>query len=175
MRNAAFLAVGILFILVQAQLYRVLGVLHLHGATPSLVLPLVIFLGVQEHSMPRGAFLAFVLGYVLDLLGTAPLFLFTFVFVAVWALARVAGVRLTAQTVLTRFSLGFVFSIVESAIVLVLLAIFGADTRRPLDIASIILPRALATAACAPLVFRLAQRLHQAGQPTHAPADAPAR
>jgi len=173
MRNAAFLGIGLLFILIQAQIYRVLGPFGLHGATPSLVLPLVIFLGVHEHSMPRGALLAFGLGYLLDLLGVAPLFLFTFVFVALWALARVAGVRLTAQTVLTRFSLGFVFSIVESAIVLVLLAIFGSDTRRPLDIASVVMPRALATAACAPLVFRLAQRLQQVGIATHAPAEAP--
>ena len=103
-----FLAIGLFFILLQAQIYRVLGPFGLHGATPSLVLPLVIFLGVHEPSMPRGALLAFGLGYLLDLLGVAPLFLFTFVFVALWALARVAGVRLTAQTVLTRFSLGLV-------------------------------------------------------------------
>jgi rod shape-determining protein MreD len=159
MRSAAFVAIGILLILLQANAYRVLGPLGIHGATPSLVLPLVVYLGVHEPSMPRGASLAFVLGHALDLFASAPVFLFTFVYVAVWWLSRVAGVRLTAQTVLTRVSLAFGFALVEGALVLVLLAVFGSDTRRPLEMASVVLPRALSTALFAPAVFRIAQRL----------------
>lgn len=168
MRNAAFLATGILLILIQANLYRVLGWLNLNGATPSLVLPLIIFLGVHEASMARGALIAFALGYSLDIMASAPMWLFTFVSVAVWFLARVAGVRLTAQTFITRMSLGFAFAIVEAAIVLVLLAVFGSDTRRPLEIGRIILPRAISTALFAPIVFHIAQRLHQSTQTAHA-------
>jgi rod shape-determining protein MreD len=171
MRNAAFLAAGIVLILIQANLYRVIGFLHWNGVTPSLVLPLIIFLGVHEQSMARGALLAFGLGYMLDIVASAPMWLFTFVSVATWWLSRVAGVRLTAQTFITRMLLGFGFAVVEAAIVLILLAVFGADTRRPLEIGRIVLPRAVATALFAPLVFRFAQRLHQSTQPVHGSAE----
>ena len=134
MRNIAFFAVGFLLILIQGNLHRVLGPLGWHGATPSLVLPMIVFLGVHEHSIPRGAITSFALGHALDLFASAPNWLFTFVSVAIWWLSRVAGVRLTAQTVITRMSLGLVFALVESTIVLVLLAVFGIDSRRPLEL-----------------------------------------
>lgn len=162
MRNTAFFAVGVLLILVQSNLYRLLGLLHIHGATPSLVLPLVIFLGVHEPSTARGAFLCFFLGYALDLFASAPIGLFTFISVAIWWLARIAGVRLTAQTVLTRMSLAFGFALVQSAMLLMLLAIFGADNRRPLEIGTVVLPHAIVTALVSPIVFSIAQRLHLA-------------
>ncbi len=171
MRNIAFIAVGLLLILVQGNLYRVLGRFDIHGATPSLILPLVIFLGVHEPSMARGAGLAFALGYLLDIFASAPIGLFTFVMVVVWLVSRGAGVRLTAQTVLTRMSLAFVFSIVESAVVLTLLAIFGADTKRPLEIGTVVLPRAVATALFAPLIFHIAQKLHQSTATVHGSAE----
>jgi rod shape-determining protein MreD len=162
MRNVVFLVVGILLILIQSNLHLVLGFLPLVGTTPNLVLPLIVFLGVHEHSMTRGAALSAILGYVIDLVSGAPVGFFMFVLVACWWMARVAGVRLTAQTWLTRASLGFVFSIVEAAIALILLAVFGNDTRRPVEIAAIVIPHALSTALTAPFVFRFAQRLHQA-------------
>jgi rod shape-determining protein MreD len=175
MRNTAFLAVGILLILAQANLYRLLGPLGLHGASPSLILPLIVFLGVYEHSMARGALLAFGLGYALDLFASAPIGLFTFVSVAIWWLSRVAGVRLTAQTVLTRMSLAFGFAIVESAMILILIAVFGSDTRRPLEMATVVLPRAAATALFSPLVFKIAQKLHLATIPVRSGSEAQAR
>ncbi|MBE7481282.1 MAG: hypothetical protein HS104_15040 [Polyangiaceae bacterium] len=175
MRNAAFLAIGIVLILIQANMYRLLGWLDINGATPSLVLPLVIFLGVHEPSMARGALLAFGLGYFLDVVASAPMWLFTFVTVAVWWLSRVAGVRLTAQTFITRMSLGFVFALIEAAMVLILLAVFGSDTRRPLEIGRLVLPRAVATALFAPIVFHIAQRLHQSTQPVHGGTEGTAR
>jgi rod shape-determining protein MreD len=165
MRNAGFLAIGILLILVQSIAYRVLDPLGINGATPSLVLPLVIYLGVHEPSMPRGALLAFALGYAQDIFASAPIFLFTFVYVSIWWLSRVAGVRLTAQTVLTRVSLAFGFALVEGAIVLSLRAVFGSDTRRPLEIADIVVPRAVSTALFAPFIFKLAQRLTAGSTP----------
>jgi rod shape-determining protein MreD len=179
MRNVGFFAVAALLILVQSNLYRVLGPLGtlvgmhwVHGVTPSLTLPLVIFLGVHEPSMPRGASLAFAIGYAQDLLGAAPVGLFTFVYVMIWWLSRVAGVRLTAQTVLTRMSLAFVFALVQSAVILVLLAVFGNDNRRPIELASIVLPHAAATAVCAPLLFKLAQRLRQGSGASRAQPEA---
>jgi rod shape-determining protein MreD len=160
MRSAAFLAVGVLLIVVQGNLYPVLGHLGLHGATPSLVLPLIIFLGVHETSMARGSLLAFGLGYTTDLLAAAPIGLFSLMAVAIWWLGRVAGVRLTAQTWWTKAALTFGFSLVESVLVLVLLAIFGSDPQRPLEIASVALPHATSTAICSLVIFPLAQRIH---------------
>ena len=173
MRTAALLSVGVLLILVQSNLYLVLGPLGLHGATPSLVLPLIIFLGVHEPSMARGALLAFLLGHALDLSASAPMWLFTFASVAVWWLARVAGVRLTAQTVLTRMSLAFVFTLVEAAIALILLAIFGADTQRPLEIATVVPLRASSTAVFSPVVFRVVQRLYPPSSPVRQTSEGP--
>jgi rod shape-determining protein MreD len=161
MRSAAFLAIGVLLIVVQGNLYPLLGYFGLHGATPSLVLPLIIFLGVHETSMARGSLLACALGYATDLLAAAPIGLFSLMAVAIWWLGRIAGVRLTAQTWWTKAALVFGFSLVESVLVLVLLAIFGSDPQRPLEIASVALPHATSTALCSLLIFPLAQRIHQ--------------
>jgi len=161
MRNALFLSLGVFLVLLQSNLYRVLQYTHINGITPSLVLPLVLFLGVHEHSMARGALLTFFLGYLLDHVAGAPIGLFTFIYMAIWWMARITGVRLTTQTWLARVSLGFVFTIVEAAIVLILLAVFGSDTRRPLEISR----SAASTALISPFVLQLALKLHQASVP----------
>jgi rod shape-determining protein MreD len=166
MRNASFLAVALVLILLQANVHRVIGPLHLHGWTPSAVLPLVIFLGVHEPSMARGALLACAIGHALDLFGSAPVGLFTFVYVGLWWLARIVGVRLTAQTVPTQMALTFGFALVESLIVLVLLVVFGSDPQRPVELATIVVPHSTATALIAPIVFRVAERLSQSATAT---------
>jgi rod shape-determining protein MreD len=162
MRNAAFLAFALALTLLQANMHRLVGPLGLHGWTPSAVLPLVIFLGVHEPSMARGAILAFVIGHALDLFASAPVGLFTFVYVALWWLARVVGVRLTAQTVPTQMAFAFGFSLVQSLVILVLLVVFGADPQRPVELSTVVIPHSTATALLAPFVFRVAERLHQA-------------
>jgi len=177
MRSTAYFGVAVLLLLVQSNLFRLIGPLGalvgarwVHGITPSLVLPLVIFLGVHEPSTSRGALLAFGIGYAEDLMSGAPVGLFTFISVAIWWLARVAGVRLTAQTALPRMSLALAFSLVEGAMVLILLAVFGGDNRRPVEVASIVIPRSLATALFSPPVFRIAQRL-RSGMTQARPAE----
>jgi rod shape-determining protein MreD len=172
MRNVLFLSLGVLLILLQSNLFRVLQVTNLNGLTPSLVLPLVLFLGVHEHSMARGAVLTFLLGYLLDLFAGAPIGLFTFIYVSIWWLARITGVRLTTQTWLARVSLGFIFTIVEAAMVLILLAVFGSDTRRPLEISRSVMPHAVATALITPFVLQIAMKLHQASVSAGASAGA---
>ncbi len=172
MRNAAYFCFGFLLILVQGNLYRMFGplaapvgaegfrrFLGVLSATPNLVLPMIIFLGVQESSVARGVVLSFALGHLTDLMAASPMFLFTFVSVAMWGLAKIAGVRFSAQTPLTRIPLVFGFSLVESAIVLTLLAIFGTDNRRPIELLPMVLPRAAMTALFAPLVFHFVQRI----------------
>ena len=55
MRNTAFLITGIALLLIQANLFRVLGFIHVPGLVPSLLLPLILFMGVHEYSVARGA------------------------------------------------------------------------------------------------------------------------
>lgn len=162
MRNTVFLVFGLLLLIAQGNLHRVLGPLPFAGITPNLLLPLIVFTGVHEYSAVRGAALAFVLGYALDLFAGAPIGLFTFVCVSIFVLSRAAGVRLAAQTVLTQFALAFAFALFESICVLMLVAIFGKNPYSPRALLHLVAPHALATAVVAPVVFRLAERIHQA-------------
>lgn len=162
MRNTAFLATGVALLIVQSNLFRLIGRLHAPGVTPSLLLPLIVFMGVHEYSIARGAALAFTLGYLLDVFASAPNGLFTFITVATFMVSRAAGVRLAAQTLITKLVLAFAFALVQGVLIVILTAIFGADPARPRALALLVLPHALSTAACAPLIFSLAERVHQA-------------
>lgn len=162
MRNSAFLAIGIGLLILQSNLYRLVGPLHIAGATPSLLLPLIVFMGVHEYSIARGAALAFLLGYLLDVFAAAPVGLFTFITVATFIVSRAAGVRLAAQTFLTKIALAFAFGLVEGVLIVVLTAIFGNDIARPRSLAYLVPPHAISTAIFAPLVFSLAERVHAA-------------
>jgi rod shape-determining protein MreD len=176
MRNTAFFLAGVALLIVQSNLFRVIG-LALHiigwavrsredlvvaGLVPSLVLPLILFMGVHEYSLARGAGVAFALGYLTDLIGIAPIGLYTSTYVAIYVLARAAGVRLAAQTMLMQVGLALAFTLVHSVMILVLLAIFGRDAYVPRALYRMTLPHVLATGAVAPLVFRLASRIHTA-------------
>jgi rod shape-determining protein MreD len=175
MRNSAFLAVGIGLLVLQSNLFRVIGKLNIPGATPSLLLPLVVFMGVHEYSIARGAALSFLIGYLLDLFVGAPVGLFTFITVATFVVARAAGVRLAAQTFLTKLALAFVFGLVEGVLIVILTAIFGTDAARPRALALLVAPHAVSTAVFAPLVFRLAERVHQATITVPRPGEGGAR
>jgi rod shape-determining protein MreD len=161
-RNTVFLGVGLLLLVIQGNLHRVLGHVPLAGIMPNLILPLIVFMGVHEYSVVRGASLACVLGYALDLFAGAPVGIFTFISVSIFVLSRAAGVRLAAQTILTQFALAFGIALFESLTVIMLVAIFGKNPHSPLNLLALVLPHAAATAAVSPLVFRLAERLHHA-------------
>ena len=166
MRDAAIIAIGMSLLLLQGNLYRFTAPLWSLGITPNFVLPLVIFTGIRESAMARGALLAFGLGYATDLFASAPVGLFTFTSVAIWWMAHVTSLRVSAQNVLTQVFLAFIFSLVQTAFVLTLLAIFGTDPQRPLEMFTVALPQALATALFSPLIFKLGHRLYQgAGAP----------
>lgn len=168
MRNTAFFLAGMALIFLQGNLFRVLSWIHVPGLSPSLVLPLILFMGVHEYSLWRGAGVALVLGYATDLIGIAPVGLYTFTYVATFVLARGAGVRLAAQTTLMQVALALAAALVHSVMVLGLVAVFGRDAYVPRAIYPMALPHALATAAVAPLVFRLARRLHASTLGSHA-------
>lgn len=183
MRNTAFVLVGLVFLVLQANVFRLLSPMSAQIAslgedsegmrafamfiascftTPNLLLPLIVFTGVHEYSLSRGAMLAFVLGYAFDLFAAAPVGLFTFASVASFVIARIAGVRLAAQTVITQLALAFAFALTEGVMVMVLVAIFHKDPYVARAMVPRLLPSAIATALAAPLVFRLAERVHNA-------------
>jgi len=143
------------------------GHAHMGRPIPALVLPLILFMGVHEYSLARGAAVAFVLGYATDVLGIAPVGLYTFTYVTTFVLARGAGVRLAAQTTWMQVLLVGAFAVLQSTMILVLMAIFGRDAWVPRSLYPLALPHAIATAAIAPAVFRLAQVIHvmTAGSP----------
>ena len=162
MRNTAFLATGLFLLVLQSNAFRLLSKLPFGGITPSLLLPLIVFMGVHEYSIGRGAALAFLFGYLLDVFSAAPVGLFTFITVATFVVARLASVRLSAQTLLTKFGLALVFAAAEGVLVVVLTALFGGDAARPRALATVVVPHAIATAICAPFVFRIVERVHAA-------------
>jgi rod shape-determining protein MreD len=170
MRNTAFLAFGIALIILEATIHVIMDRLPVGGVTPNLLLPLVLFMGVHEYSMARGAALSFILGYLLDVFAGAPVGLFTAISVATFVVARFAGVRLAAQTLLTKFALAFVFALFQGILVVVLTAILGNDPARARALASLVPADAVAAAAVAPIVFRFAERIHVATMTT-APPD----
>jgi rod shape-determining protein MreD len=129
---------------------------------PALVLPLILFMGVHEYSLARGAVVAFILGYATDVLGIAPVGLYTFTYVATFVLSRAASVRLATQTTWMQVLVVGAFTIVQSTMILVLLAIFGRDAWVPRALYRLSIPHAIATAAIAPLIFRIAQAIHAA-------------
>lgn len=188
MRNTAFFVAGVVLLLVQSNLFRPFGLLlrligwavsakqdpYVPGLVPSLVLPLILFMGVHEYSLVRGAGVACALGYLTDLVGIAPVGLYTSTYVATYVLARAAGVRLAAQTMLMQVGLALAFTLVHSVMILVLIAIFGRDAYVPRALYPMTLPHVLATGAVAPFVFRLASRIH-AATVTGAPKEAAPR
>jgi rod shape-determining protein MreD len=48
-RNSAFLAFGFFLLVAQSNLFWLIDRLHVSGATPSLLLPLIVFMGVHEY------------------------------------------------------------------------------------------------------------------------------
>ena len=161
MKNTAFLGLGLLLLLVQALVFDALSWIPVSGVVPALLLPIIIYMGVHEFSLARGAALSCVLGYGLDLVAAAPVGLFTFVFVATFLLARAAGLRLAAQHIITQVPLALFFSSIQSVMILVLLAIFSRSPQGAKEMMSLIIPQAVSTALFSPLVFRWAARIHQ--------------
>lgn len=201
MRNTSFLLVGFALLVLQSNVFRLLDLFHqiinelarvllgwgaegleravkLLGSlitTPNLVLPLIVFTGVHEYSLLRGAALALLLGYALDLFAASPLGLFSCVSVATFAMARVAGIRLAAQTTLTQLALAFLFALAHGILVLALLAIFGRNPEGSRALTNLLFPNAVSTALWAPFVFRIAQRVHRLTLTMPGPGEGPLR
>lgn len=163
MLNAMMLAAGTVLLMLQCVIALVLPSEHL---TPSLVLPLVLFMAVGEISLARGVMLSFVVGYLTDAFSGGSLGLWTFTLVSVFLFARVAGLKLFLHGAVFQVALTFAASLLAGIEMMALLLVFD---RRPLAVLSalgVVCAQGVATAACAPAVFSFLRRLPGTAAPT---------
>lgn len=164
MRNAALIAFGFLLLVFQAALATLVPI---YAFAPNLVLPVVIYLGVtHEVHVVRGAFLAFVLGYLLDASCGSPMGLHTFILVATFIVARGAGLRFLMRGVFFQAALTFIVASLDGGTILALRAIFEKSSSWSADsiesTALTLLIPAFSTALVAPLIFAAVRRIEGA-------------
>ncbi|MEM1415050.1 MAG: rod shape-determining protein MreD [Myxococcota bacterium] len=160
-REVVLVLAGFVLLVLQTTL---LSPLFVPPLTPNLLLPLVVFVGVvQDLPIARGALLAFVMGYLLDLFGGNQLSVQTFLMVALFLVARGAGLRLFLRNPGFQFVLTLVLALLVGGATLALRAIFGSPPPftggEVLGAVGVLLGPALATALAAPIVFPIAQRI----------------
>ncbi len=164
MKNTLFLLIGFVLVLVQSNLFRVFDLLSIPGLVPSLTLPMILFMGVREFGAVKGAGLAFLLGYLNDLVGMTPVGLSTFTFVGLFLVARTVGNRFATQTFLTQAIVSFGFALVHSSLKLALIAIFSRrDPYVPRTLLPFVLPHTISTTLVSPFILYLCQRLDLGG------------
>lgn len=172
MKSAAvMIALGAMLLTIQG----VVGMLvSLHPFTPNLLLPIVLYLGVTpDIAFLRGALIAFVLGYMLDIFGGSPMGLHTFVLMATYLLTRGTGISLSSRGVVFGFSLTFALATFTGAAVLALRAIFerGMPPSTTAMILKTIFAPAATTALLAPVVFALLAAIETFVLPSRRTAD----
>jgi rod shape-determining protein MreD len=184
MRYTVLLTFGLFLLILQENFFRLTdaaigvfasihpGLYSLPGFVPSLALPILLFMGVREYPLARGAGIAFVLGYVSDLLGIAPVGLYAFTFVGLFTLVRTAGLRLAAQTRWMQLLITLGFTLVKSFVVLLLLAIFGREAWVPRSVFPMMFPHAVMTAFFGPIIFMILERIHDWTQSAGSPGAA---
>ena len=188
MKNIAHLAFGLALLVAQAALATFVP---LHPFVPCLLLPIVIYLGVDpDVALLRGAALAFVLGYFADEIGAVPTGLTTFVLVATFLATRGAGIRVVLRGAPFQIGLVFVVAIVANGTMLALRSIFQPPAAFPLvmppagllgwfvrafagegsrvgsavTIATTMIAAALATGLAAPSIFAVVRRIERIAQ-----------
>lgn len=158
MRHLAMVALSLMLLIAQAWL----GHLTSHPWIPNLILPLVMYVGVSPaYDVLRGSSLAFVMGYLADLMSGCPLGLQTFAMVFLFLLARTAGLRLHIKRLIFQLLITFLAALFVGAVMLVLQAVFANPTPyKPSafgPLAILLIFSSLISAAFAPWIFYLAQ------------------
>lgn len=193
MKNVVHLIFGLALLVAQAAIATFLP---LHPFAPCLLLPIVIYLGVDpDVELLRGVALSFVLGYFADELGGVPTGLTTFVLVATFLATRGGGIRLVLRGAPFQIGLVFAISLVTSATMLALRSLFqppeafplvmapagvlgwiaswftSGRIGNPIALASTMIASAFATGLAAPLVFSAVRRIERISQRTRRSAS----
>lgn len=155
MRPVATVIVAFLLLLVQSTWLELMPV---HLPTPALGLLAVLHVGLSGRwSLSTAALMAFAIGYLFDLVAGTPRGLHPFAFVVLVLLARLLAARVAVRGAVMRAATGFVASLFTSLLVIIVRAQVAPDggyaglRQVPLE--------ALLTAACAPVVLFLLERL----------------
>jgi rod shape-determining protein MreD len=127
--------------------------------TADLTLPILLWMGLSDVPVSRGAPSAFAIGYLVDLFSAGPQGLHAFVAVLVYLSSRTASLRLFSAGVLFQMLLTFLASLFTSCAILFLRFIFEQSLENLGSMALSIAVRGVATALVSPLIFRLARRV----------------
>lgn len=120
---------------------------------PNAALTVVLYMGLHDHDLGRGAIVSFSIGYMMDAFAGSPIGLFTFVSVAVFLISKLAAWRLFLQGWIFEIILAWFLVLVAGGVVLAIRALFDQDFGSLLSHAKIVGLRAGATALVAPFVF----------------------
>jgi len=147
---------GIILLEIQSLIFLVLP---FHELRPEFIIPIVLFLGLHESSTTRGAILSFILGYLWDMFAGSPMGLYTFISVGVFVISRVVGIRIFHRGAIFHVLLTFGVTLVSSGVIVLLRFIFAQHVEEAGTLFAIVLPRAVITAAVAPFLFRMMNRI----------------
>jgi rod shape-determining protein MreD len=168
-RFVTLIVFGYALVVVQASLQ---AVLPLRIVAPELGLLVAIYAGLTAQNVSGACAVAFILGYVTDLLAGAPKGLHAMTFVIICLFGKGASLRLLLSGALMPAALAFVLSLLGGLIIVATRAglvtpgsALGGPGLSPLAIAPL---QAAMTALFAPLVFgflnRILGRLRQTAQ-----------
>jgi len=155
MRSAATLTVAYMLLILQST---VLELAPVHMAAPSFGLLIVLHLGLSpKWTISSAAVVAFLTGYLFDLVSGAPQGVHAFVYVLMVLFARALTTRVVVQGIVLPAAAAFVASLLASLLVVVVRAQvapeggYGGLRQAPLE--------AVLTAVVGPLVLALFRRL----------------
>jgi cell shape-determining protein MreD len=155
-RALGLVALGFALLVAQSTLYHAIP---WGPATPTLVLPLLLAMGLAGVAPAWGSPIAFVLGYMADAVSGNPMGLLTIVSVGTFLFGTAASGRLFVEGIPFQVLLTFVASMGSSLTVLGLRWVFERGWRGS-EIAWLdLVLGAAATAVAAPAVFFLAVRV----------------
>ncbi len=159
MRNARLVAAGFLFLVAQTALQRATRAPWI----PDLALPFVLYLGLQEGGLARGAAIAFVLGYFQDALGGSPIGMHPLAAVIVFFAARIARLRLLLDGPLFHAVVALAAATLGAVVIVALRAIFESAAPSLGVALRLAGPRILTTAAAAPALVAVVRAIDAAG------------
>ena len=125
--------------------------------TVDLTLPLLLWMGLSDVPVVRGAPSAFAIGYLIDLFSAGPQGLHAVVSVVVYLSSRTASLRLFSAGVAFQMLLTFLASLFTSGAILFLRFIFEHSLENMGAVTLSMAVRGVATALVSPLIFKLAR------------------
>lgn len=158
MRGALLIALAALAALVVQS--TVLPLLPVGPVLPDLMLVICVYLGLHSHS-PAGALAAFLLGYVQDAFSGSVIGLNAFAMCLVFATVYLASRRLWVHNTLSQILLVFMASLVKTAALVALIAVFlSIDGLWHSVVKYVLLDAALAAVLGPPIFAVLARAQH---------------